>query len=426
MSKALQKKKEETPVKKLNLNLKNYPIIAIGTKHYLEERPGVLHGTTMAIMKDRHGRDMRREVEHCLGFTLEPSHTKHRRIIEDKYNVYKRLTHKPVKGEWKTIESLLKHVFSDSYQMGLEYFWNLYMNPKQKLPFMGIVSEKKGTGKSTFLDFVRLMFEENVSVVSEHDFTTNFNSGFVNSLVCISDEHAEGKSRHKIGQKLKMYTTASNIRVEQKGRDSFTSPVYFKMIFAGNDEDTLTFIEEENTRYWILRLEPLKEVNINLEKQLKQEIPCFIHYLKNEFEARESRGRLYFDPSEFQNEASRLIQENSISSMGRNIKDLVEGIFEATNNLQEIYLTPKDIVEALKLRPIEKSYVSRVLKKELKMQPTEVSKRYTPGHMLEFNSLEKRVGRIFCFINENFIDKNLINAQLDILDENFIGGKLDI
>ena len=390
-----------TPVKKINFNLKKYPIIAIGTKYYQEEREGILHPTTLSIMKHKHGKDMSSEVEFFLGFENEPSHTNYQRTIDDKYNVYKKLTHNPAKGEWSTIEKLLKHVFKDSYRMGLEYFYNLYMTPKQNLPFLGVVSEKKGTGKSTFLDFVISMFQENVSVVSEHDFTTNFNASFANSLVCISDEHAEGKSRNKIAQKLKMYTTANNIRVEQKGRDSFTGQVYFKMIFAGNDEDTLTFIERENTRYWILRLDELKEVDINIESNLKKEIPSFIYYLMNEFKARPSRGRLYFDPEEFQTEAGKIIQENSISTMARDIKTLVQEVFDEHPKLEEVCFTPKDIVDALNLKLTEKSYITKVLKKEFKMTPCE-TRRYKAGHLQKFEHEPLKLGRFYTFKRENF------------------------
>ena len=91
------------------------------------------------------------------------------------------MQHTPLKGEWKHIEGLLKHIFDEQYQMGLEYFWNLYLHPKQKLPFLGLVSAEKGTGKSTFLNFLHLIFNGNTAVVTVKDFEGNFNSSFASA-----------------------------------------------------------------------------------------------------------------------------------------------------------------------------------------------------------------------------------------------------
>lgn len=191
--------------------------------------------------------------------------------------------------------------------MGLEYMWNLYVQPKQKLPFIGLVSEKKGTGKTTFLNFLKLIFQENVSVVSSDDFKDKFNDHFVHSLLLISDEHTEGKERNKIAQKVKMLITSDNIRAEKKFDSAYTTASFFKIIFAGNDEEMLTVIEGENTRYWIVKVEPLKETDIHFLKKLKAEILTFLYFLINEFKPRESRGRLYFSPNEFQSKAAELV-----------------------------------------------------------------------------------------------------------------------
>jgi|TARA_B110000046_G_scaffold128807_1_gene135285 hypothetical protein len=359
-----------------------YPLFAIGTKYYQQEKEGVLHTTSIQIQRDKYGRKLSKEITYCIGFTNEPSHNDYKSIVDNKYNVYKKLTHVPIKGEWPIIKSFLRHIFGRQYEMGVEYFWNLYHHPKQKLPFIGVVSEEKNTGKSTFLNFIRMVFQENVSTVSEHDFKSNFNSGFVNSLVCTSDEHAEGKNRTLIAQKLKMYITEKQIRVEAKGRDAYTTSAYFKLVFAGNNESTLTFIEDENTRYWVIKVDPLEKLVNDMEGKLEKEIPYFLYYLINEFVARPSRGRLYFDPSEFQTEASKLIQENSKSAMQRDIEDLVQTCFDDDEHLTKVYFAPIDIVISLELKAREKAYVKQVLQKEMKLKPCESSIRYRVSHPL--------------------------------------------
>ena len=376
-----------------------YPLFAIGTKYYLEEKEGVLHTTSIQIQRDKYGRKLNKEITHCIGFTNEPSHNDYKSIVDNKYNVYKKLTHEPIKGEWTNIEAFLRHIFGEQYLMGVEYFWNLYHHPKQKLPFIGVVSEEKNTGKSTFLTFIRMIFQENVSTVSEHDFKTNFNSGFANSLVCTSDEHAEGKNRTLIAQKLKMYITEKQIRIEAKGRDAYTTLAYFKLVFAGNNESTLTFIEGENTRYWVIKIDPLEKLVYDMEEKLEKEIPFFLYFLINEFVARPSRGRLYFDPSEFQTEASKLIQDNSISVMQRDIEDLVQTCFDDDEQLTEVYFAPIDIVSSLELKARDKAYVKQVLQKEMKLKPSESSMRYKVSHPI---NLPSKSGKPYLFKRELF------------------------
>jgi len=397
-------KKEAEVQRTISLNKNDkelqYKIYAIGTKYFLEEREGILHPTSIQMLKEKYGKEIAEDVTHCIGFISEPNHTDYKSIVDNKYNMYKKLTHKPVEGDWTNIEIFLRHIFKEQYTMGLEYFWNLYHHPKQSLPFIGVVSEKKGTGKSTFLTFIRMMFQKNVSTVSEHDFKSNFNSGFVNSLVATSDEHAEGKSRTIIAQRLKMYITEKEIRVEAKGRDAYTSLAYFKLVFAGNDESGLTFIEEENTRYWIIKVDKLELVVFDMEAKLEKEVPHFLYYLINVFEARPSRGRLYFKPSEFQTEASKLIQENSISTLHKEIKYHVKTIFEERTEL-ELYFSPDDLENSLSNKNFTKRYIREVLKNEMKMTPCN-NIRYKLFSIGEIIGVSKN-GRPYMFERENYV-----------------------
>jgi len=355
----------------------DYPLIQVGTKLYQEESPGKLEEWKMNFAITKYGKDVIHNIEYYIGFCYEPYNTGNKRIVNNRYNLYRKLNIRLKKGEWKTIERFLKHIFGKgSYQMALEYFYNLYLHPIQKLPFLGLVSEKKGTGKSTFLNFLVMIFKSNVSVVSAYDFNGRFNSHYINSLIITSDEHAEEKDRFKIAQKLKMLITEENVRVEAKFNNPYTSKCHFKIVFAGNNEEMLTIIEPENTRYWIVKVEPLLETDIHVSSKLKKEIPAFLHFLKNEFKPKESRGRLYFDPKEFQTEASRLIQENSKPDLQREIEEYIKGLFEVFDIL-EINYTPKTLAEDLDLSDL--SLIREVLKKDMKLKPCSSSKHYHIG-----------------------------------------------
>jgi uncharacterized cupredoxin-like copper-binding protein len=392
---------------KIDLDVKlKYPLIQIKRSLFQEVKPGVLKEWTLQYAKAKYGNKVGKHIKYYIDFTCEPNHVNHQRIIDDHYNIYKKLDHCINKGEWHTIEELLKHIFGEKdYQLGLEYLWNLYIKPKQKLPFIGLVSEKKGTGKTTFLNFLKIIFQENVSVVSSEDFITKFNDHFVNSLLLISDEHAEGKEQRKIAQKIKMLITSENIRAEKKFGSAYTTKTFFKMIFAGNDEDMLTVIEGENTRYWIIKVKPLKDTDINYLEKLKKEIPAFLYFLKNEFNPSNSRGRLYFSPEEFQTKAAELIQENSKSKLQKEIEALVTDGFEQNELLNEIYYAPKDLESILKKYSL--ADIRKTLKKEMNMKPGD-SKYYPVGVMEDYqNSPCSKTGRAYCFLRSHYIQKDL-------------------
>jgi hypothetical protein len=373
------KKKKPTKRPKKNTDLKKdikYPIYCIGQKYFQQAEEGKLYPTTLPIMKTLYGSSITEHITHLLGYINEPSHTDYKQVYNDLYNTYKQMAHQPKEGDWSTIKVLLKHIFQDQYIMGLEYFWNLYLHPKQNLPFLGIVSEKKGTGKSTFLEFLHLVFKGNEAIVSGHDFKTNFNSSYASALICTSDEHCEAGDRTKIAQTMKSLITESKIRVEPKGVDSYIINWHGKFIFASNNEDKLTFVEGENTRYWIIAIPVLKTTVLDVREKLKKEIPAFLHYLSNVFEAREKRGRLYFSPEEFQTEASKNVQRNSRSKMYIQIEEaLIDWFDKANESVTMLSATPKDLSILMSVKKSETAYIRRVLKKEFKLEASK-NQRY--------------------------------------------------
>ena len=115
----------------------DYNLVEVQGTLYQEKQSGDLRRWTLAMAKAKYGPYIIQHIEHYIGFTCEPSHTNYRRTINNEYNKYHLLSHKLKKGNWGTIGIFLKHIFgTNDLQLALEYFWNLYINPKQKLPFL--------------------------------------------------------------------------------------------------------------------------------------------------------------------------------------------------------------------------------------------------------------------------------------------------
>ncbi len=80
------------------------------------------------------------------------------------------IDHEPVEGDFPDIESILQHVFGEQYQLGLDYMQLLYTQPTQKLPILLLVSSERNTGKTTFLNFLKHIFQDNVTFNTNEEF----------------------------------------------------------------------------------------------------------------------------------------------------------------------------------------------------------------------------------------------------------------
>ena len=104
------------------------------------------------------------------GFCTVPDHVNYRPIVEKFLNLYESIDHKPMEGDFPSIRSLVEHIFGEQYELGMDYLQMLYLRPIQKLPILLLVSEERNTGKSTFLNFLKALFQNNVTFNTNEDF----------------------------------------------------------------------------------------------------------------------------------------------------------------------------------------------------------------------------------------------------------------
>ena len=104
------------------------------------------------------------------GFCTVPDHVNYCPIVEKFLNLYESIDHKPMEGDFPSIRSLVEHIFGEQYELGMDYLQLLYLRPIQKLPILLLVSEERNTGKSTFLNFLKALFQNNVTFNTNEDF----------------------------------------------------------------------------------------------------------------------------------------------------------------------------------------------------------------------------------------------------------------
>jgi len=90
-------------------------------------------------------------------FVIVPNNINYSRIHDNCYNLYSAFPHDPFPKEVEESEipyslTVIKHVFGEQFHLGIKYMKILYENPKQMLPVIVLVSEERGTGKTTFLN----------------------------------------------------------------------------------------------------------------------------------------------------------------------------------------------------------------------------------------------------------------------------------
>ena len=103
-------------------------------------------------------------------------------------NLYEPISHQPQEGDFPCIRSLVEHIFGEQYELGMDYLQLLYLYPIQKLPILLLVSEERNTGKSTFLNFLKAVFQNNVTFNTNEDFRSQFNSDWAGKLLIMVDE----------------------------------------------------------------------------------------------------------------------------------------------------------------------------------------------------------------------------------------------
>ena len=59
----------------------------------------------------------------------------------------------------------------------------LWQKPTQVLPIFCLVSEERNTGKTTFLNLLKAVFEGNMTLNTNDDFRSRFNSGWAGKLI---------------------------------------------------------------------------------------------------------------------------------------------------------------------------------------------------------------------------------------------------
>lgn len=412
-------KKDDEPIY-LRIGTDYYKIIDVplASKDFVRK---IINWQKTTIDED-HGKPFRlNNIMKFDSFCLIPDHVNYKRevnrtydkdgnvLINGSYNQYEPITWEPKEGNHDKTLLFLKHIFDDQIQVGIDYLTIIYRYPTQILPILCLVSIERSTGKTTFLNWLKLIYQANMTVNTNEDFRNQFNSGWASKLIIGVDEVL--LDRKEDSEKIKNLSTTRTIKSEAKGRDKTEQEFYGKFILCSNNETDFIKIPPDEIRFWIRKVPTINIENIDLLSDLKNEIPAFLYFLKTRDIVSEKKTRMWFSSQELFTDALRNVIIKGASKLEQEIRSLI--IDHLLNyKLEEVQFTPKDIIELLRTENnfrAEKTDIINVIKTRWNYSPEIETKHYNlyslSNNGEEIYSVYKQSakGRFYTFKRTDFI-----------------------
>jgi hypothetical protein len=385
---------------------KEIPYIRVGTDYfkiiYKKDRYGIdrknIKGWRKEEIKQDHPKSLLDFIPKYDDFCIEPDNINYQPIVGRCYNLYSEFSHKPNKNSSiETTLNLLHHIFGEQLEIGLKYMKILYENPKQMLPVLCLVSSERQTGKTTFINWINMIFGENFTMINPEDLSSQFNSSYAYKNIIAIDETVI--DRIASVEKLKSIATAKSISVNQKFVANYSIPFFGKIIISTNKENDFMRIDDEEIRFWVRKIKSIQKINTNIENELTAEIPSFLKYLSELPAIDFTRSRMVFTQNEIKNDQLDSVKKESWSGLRKNLHELIEKFFYDNGSPLHFYTTTVDIKNMWFHHDNHTSvaYIRKVLKDEMGMMPMPLCK-YTP-----FISGNQQTGRPYKFYRKDFL-----------------------
>ena len=329
-----------------------------------------------STLRQDYGKNYLATVPKYDGFCTVPNNLNYQKEIEGFLNLYEPIEHKPQQGDFSHIQSLMRHIFGEQYELGMDYMQLLYLQPTQKLPIVLLVSEERNTGKSTFLNFLKAVFENNVTFNTNEDFRSQFNSDWAGKLLIVVDEVL--LNRREDSERLKNLSTTFTYKVEAKGKDRTEIAFFAKFVLCSNNEYLPILIDAGETRYWVRKIMPLQSDDTNFLQKLKAEIPAFLYFLTQRELSTTQESRMWFNPRLTHTAALQKIIRSNRNRLEIEMTELLLDIM-SNMNVESVSFCLNDLVTLLLYSQVkvEKYQVRKVVQEVWKLTSAHNSLSYT-------------------------------------------------
>lgn len=360
------------------------PFVRVGTTLYKIVNQPRLNGGYVKkrivwnneTLRQDYGKNYLANVPKYNGFCTVPDHVNYRQVIDNFLNLYEPIGHQPKEGDFSHIQALLHHIFGEQYELGVDYLQLLYLHPVQKLPILLLVSEERNTGKSTFLNFLKAMFRNNVTFNTNEDFRSQFNSDWAGKLIIVVDEVL--LNRREDSERLKNLSTTLSYKVEAKGKDRDEIAFFAKFVLCSNNERLPVIIDPGETRYWVRKIHHLENDDTHFLQKLIEEIPAFLYFLQHRTLATQNVSRMWFSPKQTETAALLKIIRCNKSKYEVEAAELIKEIMECME-IDSFSFCLNDLLILLNLSQvrIDKHWLRKIVTEDWKLTPAPNGLTYT-------------------------------------------------
>ncbi|QXP64360.1 primase-helicase family protein [Polaribacter sp. HaHaR_3_91] len=401
--------------------MSDIPYLRIGTSYYkIVQVPTINNQFNEALIKwdvstiiQDHGRKYLDDIPKYHGKICFPDHFDFSKEFYGFYNTYSPLNHTPKEGGVKNTIKFFNHIFGSQFELGLDYFKLLYEVPTQILPVLCLVSKERSTGKSSFLKYLKEVFGQNMSYLDSHSLNSNFNLDWGNKLLLGLDEAFLQKE--EITEKIKYLSTSNKNKIEAKGKERFEVDFFGKFIMCSNKENSFIKIDSDEIRFWVIKVPVIKQEDVNFLDKLIDEIPAFLHFIKNRKFASERKTRMWFTAQQIYTPALKKLVNNNRNRAEKEIAHLLLSVMEKFE-LEEVHFSLMDLLNALTKTRVKTdlTQLRALLKKEWKIERKNNSFNYQKFVILSDGEiiLVDTKGRYFT-IKKSFLGKNFDDLMTD-------------
>ncbi len=368
----------------------------------------VLRRWNKQTIVDDFGRDALKKIEKFDGFCFIPAHDNFQKIINGFYNRYEPISYQiNSKGSWGKIEILLRHIFGEQYDLGLDYLSLLWKQPTQILPIFCLVSEERNTGKTTFLNLMKAIFEGNMTLNTNDDFRSRFNSDWAGKLIIAIDEVLLDKKDDS--ERIKNLSTAKYYKAEAKGKDKEEVEFFGKFILCSNNEENFVKIDSNEIRYWVRHIPTLgNNIKPNLLDELIKEVPAFAYFLNTREIITKMTTRMWFTKEQIHTEALDVLITGNRTNIEKELEEMLKDEF-AVFETDTLCYTTKNLVEMLRSRGVSSSsnYIATIMKTKYNLDYKNSSYKWYRSEIFNVennvsNGFTSEKGRFYTFERNKF------------------------
>ncbi|MFV0376890.1 MAG: primase-helicase family protein [Mangrovibacterium sp.] len=379
-----------------------------------------------------YGKEFIKEIPRYDSFVNKPNNSgeyqrvitsSHNGVVSNLYNIYHPVDWEPVAGEWPNIERFLRHIFSACnldgevlYEFGLDYIQLSYQKPRQRLPIIALVSSERNTGKSTMLDFLKLIFGANMAILDNQRFNPKFTSHFAGKLFVAIDEGHIPLHDKTTKEMIKNMATGKVMWLEGKGANAEVVENFTHLMFCSNNERNFMQIDPGENRFAVLKVQSFRKQgkadDPDILEKMRAEIPAFLNFLQNRRLAYPTKTtRFWFPDHVYVTEALQIVMDRTKSTIEKELEDWLKDAFITFGEI-ELNYTLSDITNEMNKvseYKFPKSKIKDMLAENYNITPG-ASLRYVYYSQDDKGELvfENRKGRYCTFYRQDWLTEDEI------------------